>query len=112
MFTKINSAAVLGLECEPITVEVNLGRGFPGFNIIGLTDTAIKEARDRIRTMWRNSEMKFPGNHNILVNLAPADVRKEGSAFDLPIAVGIFLAELETEIDVGDALFVGELALD
>ncbi len=112
MFTKINSAAVLGLDCEPITVEVDLGRGFPGFNIVGLPDTAIKEAKDRIRTMWRNSEMKFPGGHNILVNLAPADVKKEGSAFDLPIAVGIYAVHENPEIDLRDSMFVGELALD
>lgn len=112
MFTKINSAAVLGLECEPITVEVNLGKGFPGFNIIGLADTAIREAKDRIRTMWRNSGEKFPSGHNILVNLAPADVKKEGSAFDLPIAVGIYLSHSELEINLADSLFVGELALD
>ncbi len=112
MFTKINSAAVLGLECEPITVEVNLGKGFPGFNIIGLADTAIREAKDRIRTMWRNSGEKFPSGHNILVNLAPADVKKEGSAFDLPIAVGIYLSHSELEINLAGSLFVGELALD
>lgn len=112
MFTKINSAAGLGLDCEPITVEVDLGRGFPGFNIVGLPDTAIKEAKDRIRTMWRNSSMKFPGGHNILVNLAPADVKKEGSAFDLPIAVGIYAVHENPEIDLSDSLFVGELALD
>jgi len=112
MFTKINSATVIGLDCAPVEVEVNLGKGFPGFSIIGLPDAAIKEAKDRIRTMWRNSEMKFPGGHNILVNLAPADLHKEGSAYDLPIAVGIYLASEQPEIDLSDSLFVGELALD
>jgi len=103
---------VIGLDCAPVEVEVNLGKGFPGFSIIGLPDTAIKEAKDRIRTMWRNSEMKFPGGHNILVNLAPADVHKEGSSFDLPIAVGIYTASEAPELNLTDSLFVGELALD
>lgn len=112
MFTKTNSAAVCGLECEPIVVEVDLGKGYPGFQIIGLPDTAIQEAKERIRTVWRNSGIKFPNGHHILVNLAPADIKKEGSAFDLPIAIGIFLAQEKIEIDLSDSLFIGELALD
>lgn len=112
MFTKTNSAAVCGLECEPIVVEVDLGRGYPGFQIIGLPDTAIQEAKERIRTVWRNSDLKFPNGNHILVNLAPADIKKEGSAFDLPIAVGIFLSQEKLETEISDSIFIGELALD
>lgn len=112
MFTKTNSAAVCGLDCEPIVVEVDLGKGYPGFQIIGLPDTAIQEAKERIRTVWRNSGLKFSNGHHILVNLAPADIKKEGSAFDLPIAIGIFLAQEKIELDLSDSLFIGELALD
>jgi len=112
MFTKINSAAVLGLECEPIIVETDISPTFQGFQIIGLPDTAIQESKERIRTVWRNSDLSFPNGYRILVNLAPADVRKEGTAFDLPIAVGMFTASEGLEIDLSDSLFIGELALD
>jgi len=112
MFTKINSAATLGLECEPIIVETDISPTFQGFQIIGLPDMAIQEAKERIRTVWRNSGLQFPNGHRILVNLAPADVRKEGSAFDLPIAVGMFTAKEGLENNLSDCLFIGELALD
>ncbi|MBT4547257.1 MAG: YifB family Mg chelatase-like AAA ATPase, partial [Candidatus Magasanikbacteria bacterium] len=70
------------------------------------------EAKERIRTAWKNSDLKFPNGHRILINLAPADVRKEGSAYDLPMAVGMFVALNDLHIDLADSLFVGELALD
>lgn len=112
MFTKINSAAALGLECETIIVETDISPTFQGFQIIGLPDMAIQEAKERIRTVWRNSDLTFPNGHRILVNLAPADVRKEGAAFDLPIAVGMFVTKEDLGIDLSDAIFIGELALD
>ena len=112
MFKKINSVSVLGLDCEPITVEIDMGKGFPGFTVVGLPDAAIQEAKERIRTAWKNSDLKFPNGHRILINLAPADVRKEGSAYDLPMAVGMFVALNDLDIDLSDSLFVGELALD
>ncbi|PLX26609.1 magnesium chelatase, partial [Candidatus Parcubacteria bacterium] len=113
MFTHINSAAVLGLDCTLITVEVDVGPRWPGFKIVGLGDTAIQEAKERIRTAWKNTELHFPHNAGIVINLAPADVRKEGSAYDLPIAVGMYVATENMEhLNLRDALFVGELALD
>ncbi len=112
MFKKINSVSVLGLDCELITVEIDMGQGFPGFTIVGLPDTAIQEAKERIRTAWKNSGQQFPNGHRILINLAPADVRKEGSAYDLPMAVGMFVALNDLDLDLKDSLFVGELALD
>jgi len=112
MFKKINSAAVLGLDCEPITVEVDISPAWQGFSIIGLPDTAIQEAKERIRSTWKNAEIKFPNGHRVLINLAPGDVRKEGTHYDLPISIGMYLAYSKIEIDLSDSLFVGELALD
>ncbi len=112
MFTTVPSAAVLGLECTPITIEVDISGTWPGFTIVGLPDAAIQEARERIRTAWKNTDLPFPGNSRIIVNLAPADVRKEGSAYDLPIALGMFLSAEKIVCDLSQSLFVGELALD
>lgn len=112
MFTSVPSAAVLGLQCAPVTVEVDISGSWPGFTIVGLPDTAIQEAKERIRTAWKNSNLNFPNNSRIIVNLAPADIRKEGSAYDLPIALGMFLSAEKNNLAVHDALFVGELALD
>ncbi len=112
MFTSIPSAAVVGLDCAPITVEVDISGTWPGFTIVGLPDTAIQEAKERIRTAWKNSNINFPNNSRIIVNLAPADVRKEGSAYDLPIALGMYLSAEKLRLDLSKSLFVGELALD
>src|SRR3989338_7689267 len=113
MFAKINSAAVLGLDCTPITVEVDIACSWPGYQIVGLPDTAIQEAKERIRTAWKNTNLQFPSNSRVVINLAPADVRKEGASYDLPMALGMYLAsEGLDQIDTHDALFAGELALD
>lgn len=112
MFTKIKSAAVLGLDCRLVEVEVDIGGAMQFYQIVGLPDTAIQEAKERIRSVWRNTNLKFPHNHRVLINLAPADVRKEGSHYDLPIALGMFLAYEEMDLDLNDSLFIGELALD
>lgn len=113
MFIKLNSAAVIGLECTPIEVEVDISGGWPGFQIVGMGDTAIQEAKQRIRTAWKNGGFEFPNNAGIVINLAPADVRKEGSAFDLPMALGMYITSEKLEdVQLSDALFVGELALD
>jgi magnesium chelatase family protein len=112
MFTSVPSAAVLGLDCTPITIEVDISGTWPGFMIVGLPDTAIQEAKERIRTAWKNSNINFPNNSRIIVNLAPADVRKEGSAYDLPIALGMYLSAEKLTLDLTNSLFVGELALD
>lgn len=103
---------MLGLTCIPIVAEVDIAGSWPGYQIVGLPDTAIQEAKERIRTAWKNTGLTFPSNSRVVINLAPADVRKEGSAFDLPMAVGMFLSSEKIEMDFSDALFVGELALD
>jgi magnesium chelatase family protein len=92
---------------------VDIAGSWPGYQIVGLPDAAIQEAKERIRTAWKNTILTFPSNSRIVINLAPADVRKEGAAYDLPMAVGMYIAsEGITHIDLSDALFVGELALD
>lgn len=112
MLAKIHSALNLGLEVYKIEVEVDISRGnLPRFNIVGLPDASVREAKERIRSAIRNSEIKFPWQRIILVNLAPADLKKEGPAFDLPMAVGILRA-MAYDFQADDALFVGELALD
>lgn len=113
MFTKISSAAAVGLDCVPIAVEVDIAPSWPGYQIVGLPDAAIQEAKERIRTAWKNTGLTFPSNSRVIINLAPADVRKEGASYDLPMAVGMYLASENMGYEpFADALFVGELALD
>ena len=113
MFIKINSVAILGLDCTPIEVEVDISGSWPGFQIVGLPDTSIQEAKERIRTAWKNTNLSFPNNSRIIINLAPADVRKEGTAYDLPIAIGMYISsEKLASINLQNSIFVGELALD
>lgn len=111
-FFKLNSAAVMGLECVQVEVEVDINKGQTAFNIVGLADTSIKEAKDRIYSAIKNSDFHYPFNFRILVNLAPADINKEGPAYDLPMAVGILAISTELFAPLEDALIVGELALD
>ena len=112
MLAKVNSAAVVGLDAVPIEVEVDIAaRGLPAFNIVGLPDKAVEEAKERVRSAIYNSGASFP-DHRITVNLAPADLPKEGASYDLPIAVGILLASGQLQADIISCLFVGELSLD
>ncbi|HOX96690.1 MAG TPA: YifB family Mg chelatase-like AAA ATPase [Candidatus Woesebacteria bacterium] len=111
MLACIRSAACVGLQSFSVDVEVDVAdKGFPGFSIVGLPDKAVGEARERVRTALVNSSFAFP-QKKITVNLAPADLPKEGSAFDLPIALGILLANGDMETNE-DGLFFGELSLD
>ena len=112
MFLKLNSAAAVGLDCLPVDVEVDINKGQSAFNIVGLPDTSIHEAKDRIHSALKNSDFSYPFNFRILVNLAPADLHKEGPAYDLPMALGVIIISNDLQIDLDDALLVGELALD
>jgi len=112
MFFKLKSAAVSGLDCWPVEIEVDINKGQTAFNIVGLPDTSIKEAKERIHSALKNSNFFYPFNFRILINLAPADLPKEGPAYDLPMAVGIIAADQELLFDLEDALILGELALD
>jgi len=104
--------SVIGMESYPVTVEVDVSQGLPQFATVGLPDASVKESRDRIKAAIKNSGYSFPRNH-VTVNLAPADIRKEGTGFDLPIAVGILAAEeLIREAALNGCFFMGELSLD
>ena len=106
------SVSVIGMESYPVSVEVDVSHGLPQFATVGLPDASVKESRDRIKAAIKNSGYSFPRNH-VTVNLAPADIRKEGTGFDLPIAVGILAAqELIAETTLPNCLFIGELSLD
>jgi len=111
MLAKVFSGAVVGLDGELVEVEVDLLPGLPKVNIVGLPDAAVTESQDRVRSAVRNSGCAFP-NRRITVSLAPADIRKEGPSFDLPIAVGVVIASEQVVTDVSRALFIGELSLD
>src|SRR3954451_10651248 len=111
MLARVCSAAVNGIEAFPVEVEVNAGWGDTNIVIVGLPDTAVKESRDRVTTALSNSGFKFPMGRTT-INLAPADVKKEGPSFDLPIAVGMLAASEQVETDqLDNFLMVGELAL-
>ena len=112
MLAKVTSCALIGLEGALVDVEVDVEyRGLPSLAIVGLPDEAIRESRERVRSAIMNSDLAHPG-HRTTVNLAPADLRKEGPAYDLPIAVGLLMASGQIPLDVDSALFVGELSLD
>ncbi len=112
MFVKVFSMSVIGMESYPVSVEVDVSDGLPQFATVGLPDASVKESRDRIKAAIKNSGYSFPRNH-VTVNLAPADIRKEGTGFDLPIAVGILAAEeLISEATLHYCHFIGELSLD
>ncbi len=109
---KVLSCAVVGLDGEIVECEVDVSRrGLFNFAIVGLPDAAVKESKDRVESAIKNSGFQFPG-HRMVVNLAPADLRKEGPTYDLPIAIGIMLAAGEVVADVSQCVFLGELALD
>jgi len=91
VLARLRSAAVFGIDAAPVTIEVDVSFGLPGFTVVGLPDASVRESRDRIRSAIRNSGFEFP-KHRITVNLAPADVRKGGASFDLPIALGLLAA--------------------
>ena len=112
MLAHVNSSAIVGLDAVPVEVEVDIAsQGFPAFTIVGLPDKAVEEAKERVRSAIKNSGADFPAKR-ITVNLAPADLPKEGPSYDLPIALGILIADGQLSGDFSDALFSGELSLD
>ena len=112
MLAKVLSSAVLGVDAYLVAVEVDIALGLPTFNTVGLPDAAVKESRDRVKAAVKNSGFDFPAKR-ITVNLAPADIKKEGAAFDLPIAVGILAAQDIVRGDrLGQFVILGELSLD
>jgi len=112
LVAKIKSSALNGVDGYIVEVETDIGRGMPGFDIVGLPGSAVKESRDRVRSAIKNSGIEFPAKH-ITVNLAPANTKKEGPAFDLPIAVGILGGmNVINAAKLSNVLFLGELSLD
>jgi len=111
MLAKVLSATVIGMEAMPVEVEVDISLGLPAVNIVGLVDTAVQESKERVRSGISNSEFEFPLKR-IVVNLAPADIRKEGPVFDLPIAIGILAATEQISINkLDNYIIAGELSL-
>lgn len=112
MVNKVTTAAIIGLNAYKVSVETDVLNSLPAFSIVGLPDTAINEARDRVRSAIKNSGFTFPSK-KVVINLAPADLKKEGSNFDLPIAIGLLIEENVLEEDkIKDYAFIGELSLD
>lgn len=115
MPSKVSSAAVVGLSCLPIEVEVDMTPGLHMFSIVGLPDAAVNEAKERVSAAVKNSGASPPhhSNRRVIVNLAPADIRKEGPSYDLPIAIAFLLASDQIRVpDVSSKLFIGELSLE
>lgn len=112
MFVRTYAGAIVGIDAVRVTVEVNLAGSGMGLFLVGLPDSAVKESEERIRAAFENCGRRMSGRKTV-VNLAPADLRKEGAAFDLPIAVGMLAAMEQVENDrLEESLFLGELSLD
>ncbi|MCX5783407.1 MAG: magnesium chelatase, partial [Elusimicrobia bacterium] len=115
MLAKIQSAGIRGIEGFAVSVEVDISPGMPVLNIVGLPDAEVKESKERVIAALKNSGYDFPLKR-ITVNLSPAEIKKEGAHFDLPIAIGIIVASGQAEEKALDAIketaFMGELALD
>lgn len=111
MLAQVTSFALLGLESTPVQVEIDIARGLPSLTIVGLPDAAVRESGERVRAAITNSGLVYP-RARLTVNLAPADLRKEGPAYDLPIALGILLATEQISADLSAAGLIGELSLN
>lgn len=112
MLSKVKSCSLMGIDGYVVQVETDISNGIPAFEIVGLGDAAVKESKERVRSAIKNSGMEFP-TKRITINLAPANVRKEGSAFDVAIAIGLLKATGQIkDVNTDGFMFVGELSLD
>lgn len=111
MFSAVKSIGIFGIDSYMLSIEADVSGGLPCFDVVGLPDTAVKESRDRVRAAVKNCGFKFPTGR-ITVNLAPADKKKEGAVYDLPILVSILLASGQLTADTKDSVFLGEVSLD
>ncbi len=111
MYAKVNSMGMQGLDALPVVVEADLSSGLPRFDLVGLPGSSVSESRERVRSALKNSGLSFPVSR-ITVNLAPADFRKEGPIYDLPILLAILLASGQLSVDLSKAVLLGELSLD
>ena len=110
MFAKLKSVGLLGIEGYPVEVEADISQGLPGFDVVGMAGTAVRESRDRVRAAIKNGGFTYPVSR-ITVNLAPADIKKEGSLYDLPLFVSLLKASGQLKADTEGAAFIGELSL-
>ena len=110
MFSKVKSIGIFGIDSYMIEVEADISGGLPSFDIVGLPDAAVKESRDRVRAAVKNCGFKFPTGR-ITVNLAPADMKKEGAVYDLPVLIAILSASKQLVLPDDDSVFIGEVSL-
>ncbi len=110
MISLVHSMGLLGIDAFPVEVEASLSSGLPAFDLVGLPDQAVKESRERVRAALKNCGFDFPVGH-IILNLAPADVRKEGPIYDLPVLLSLLLASGQLSCELNDCAFAGELSL-
>ena len=112
MVNRVKTATVIGLNAYEVSVETDVTNSLPGMSVVGLPDASVTEARDRVKSAVKNSGYSFPAK-KVVVNLAPADLKKVGTNFDLPMAIGILIEEeVLTSEQVKDYAFIGELSLD
>ena len=113
MISEIYTSSTFGVEAYIIRVETHLESGFHKFSVVGLPDNTVKESRDRVRAAIKNSDLYFPDLKRISINLSPADIKKEGTGFDLPIAIGLLTETSQITLGkIKDYIFIGELSLD
>ena len=111
MYSKVNSLGIFGLNAYTVTVECDISSGLPRFDLVGLPDAVVKESRERVRASVKNCGLDFPVSR-ITVNIAPADIRKEGALYDLPVFISILKATKQLAGDISSCAFIGELSLD
>lgn len=111
MFAKVKSLGIFGMDAFSVVVEADISRGVPRFDIVGLPDTAVKESRERVRAAIKNCDFQFPVSR-ITVNIAPADIKKEGPLYDLPVFIALLMATGQIMGKINDCAFIGELSLD
>lgn len=110
MFARVNSVGLFGMETFAVAVEADLSAGLPRFDVVGLPDASVSESRERVRSAIRNSGLEFPVSR-VTINLAPADIRKEGPIYDLPVLIAVLKATGQLQCDTDDRAFIGELSL-
>lgn len=111
MFSRTNSMGLYGIDSYMVGVEVDFGQGLPRIDLVGLPDTAVNEAKNRVRSAIKNSGFSFPQSR-LTINLSPADIRKEGPVYDLPILIAVLKASGQLNCNTDDCAFIGELSLD
>ena len=110
MFASVQSLGLFGIDGFPVTTEADISQGLPSFELVGLPDAAVRESRDRVRAVIKNTGFTYPVSR-ITVNLAPADVKKEGSVYDLPLLLAILQASGQLKVSLEGKAFIGELSL-